>query len=392
MGAADRRGIFRGPSEIVIAPVLVGAAAGSLPGVLSKAVGIERAGHDRVGVRMARASGLVITLLLLAMRTMSGNTPGADPFAFFSPSVRITQGERTRLNNGDVVVRILPADDGHLAVFAATRIGATPSALIHSTRRIETLKRGPLVLGVGRFGTVPSSTDLDNLSLDAADADALRRCRPGDCALKLSADEIESIRAAIARGGAGWRHSAEDAFRAALVDRVRGHQHSGLLALPPYADKDRPFSVGEAFSSIVARSPYLTRAFPDAVNTLQTPLRGTESDQAFYYWSRERYGSGRTVITVTYVRLLEAPTAPQAMTISTQLFASHYVNGAVGLTAIACGRGDGDCYLAYLNRTHTDMLGGIFGGLKRALIEERLARDTPAVLRMITQRIESGET
>jgi hypothetical protein len=342
------------------------------------------------GHRLAGAARFLGALAVLAVGAAASSGVPADPFAFFSPTVRVTPAERTRLDTGDVLVRTLPADDGHLAVFAATRIETAPLALIEWTRNIERLKRGPLVLRVGRFARRPSPRDVEELSLESNDVDALRRCRPGNCEVKLSVEEIEAIRQAIVAAGADWRLAAQQAFRAALVERVRLHHERGLLALPSYADKTHSLSVGEAFSSIIARSPYLVRAFPDAVNTLQTPARDTDSDDAFYYWSQERYGGGRTVVTVTYVRLLPEPArAPQAMTVSTQLFASHYINGAVGLTAIVCDR-VASCYLTYLNRTHSDMLGGLFGGLKRALIEERLESDTPAVLRIIKQRLESG--
>lgn len=343
------------------------------------------------GNGVASTSRLVSALVVVALGTAVASGAMGDPFAFFNPTVRVTSAEQARLDAGHVLVRTLPADDGHLAVFAAVRISAAPSALIEWTRNITALKKGPLVLSVGRFGSPPSLTDVEALSLESDDVDALRRCRPRDCDLKLSAAEIEAIRGAIERAGTNWRGATQQAFRAILVDRVRLHHERGLLALPSYADKTHSVSVGEAFSSIIARSPYLVAAFPDAVNMLQTPTRDAAGDEAFYYWSRERYGSGRSVVTVTYVRLLqEQPGAPQAMTVSTQLFASHYINGAVGVTAIVCGAPVASCYLTYLNRTHTDMLGGLFGGLKRALIKDRLESDTPAVLRVIKQRIESG--
>jgi hypothetical protein len=177
-----------------------------------------------------------------------------------------------------------------------------------------------------------------------------------------------------------------------LIARVRLHQERGLLALPPYADRGRRASVGEAFSAIIARSPYLTSALPNVVNSMLAPPRPRPAvDEAFYYWSHDQYGAGRPVINVTYVRLLQRtdPGVPQALTISTQLFASHYTEGAVGLTAVTCDAA-GTCYLAYLNRTQVDFLGGLFGAFKRAAIEGRIESETPNLLRDVRQRLESG--
>jgi hypothetical protein len=287
-------------------------------------------------------------------------------------------------------VRALPADDGHVAVFAAARLEARPGALIEWTRAIEDLKRTPLVLGVGRFSEPAADDDLDGLTLDKSELDALKRCRVGSCGLKLAATEIAEVEGAIRAAGHQWQAAAQRAFRRILIARVRLHHERGLLALPPYADGARRMSVGEAFTAIAARSPYLTRALPDVVNGLLAPQYAPADDESFYYWSRERSGAGRSVVTVTYVRLLESDTSPQALTVSTQLFGSHYTEGALGLTAVVCDGVGAPCYLAYLNRTQVDVLGGLFGVFKRSLIEGRIESETPALLRAVRQRLEGG--
>jgi hypothetical protein len=48
------------------------------------------------------------------------------------------------------------------------------------------------------------------------------------------------------------------------------------------------------------------------------------------------------------------------------------------------------CYLAYLNRTRVDLLGGLFSGFKRAVIEDRIESDGPKLLREVIRRLESG--
>jgi hypothetical protein len=156
-------------------------------------------------------------------------------------------------------------------------------------------------------------------------------------------------------------------------------------------------SVGEAFSAMTARSPWLTRAYPDVLNSLLAPRRAPPAGDAFYYWSRDRYGSGKTVVTVTYVQLLRSDLMPQAMTLSTQLYASHYIDGALGVTAVVCDAtaatnpaeaGLHSCYLAYVNRTRVDLLGGWFGVFKRAVIEDRVESEGPTLLRAVTRRLE----
>jgi hypothetical protein len=326
----------------------------------------------------------------LSIAAAASGPEAAALFAFFDPTVRVSPGDRARLDNGEVVARVLPADDGHVAFFAAARLDAPADALLEWTRAIEALKRGPMVLAVGRLSNDIADTDLDALMLEKGEIDALKRCRVGHCDIKLAAAEIVGLQAAIRHAGADWRAAAVREFRRILLGRVRLHRERGLLALPPYADRGRGMSVGEAFSAMTARSPYLTRAFPDLVNSLLAPRREpVPAADAFYYWSRERYGAGKTVVTITYVRLLQSDrSGADALAVSAQLYASHYIDGALGVTAVICERAEA-CYLTYLNRTRVDLLGGLFGPLKRAVIEDRIRSDGPELMRGITRRLES---
>ena len=316
-----------------------------------------------------------------------------DPFGFFQPSVKLDERDQTRLAKDDVIVRMLPADDGHVAVFAATRVNASPDRLLQWTRAIESFRQGSQVVGVGRFSEPVADSDVDALTLDDDELNALRKCRVGSCDLKLTAPEVAEVQSAVRAAGKGWRDAMQRSFRRILIARVRLHRERGLLALPPFADRSRRMSVGEAFSAIVARSPYLARALPGVVNSLVAPPQDDIAvDDSFYYWSHDRYGAGRPVVTVTYVRLVrrDEPGVPRTLTISTQIFASHYTEGALGLSAVTCDEAQIACYLAYLNRTQVDFLGGLFGGFKRSAIEGRIESETPNLLRDVRERLESG--
>lgn len=335
---------------------------------------------------------LIVGAAALMSITALAAAQAADPFAFFDPSVTVDARDRARLDSDGVIVRILPADDGHVAVFAATRLEAEPEVLLQWTRSIHSFRQGSQVVAVGRFSDPVADSDLDALKLDDDELNGLRKCRVGNCDLKLAADEIAAVQKAVRTAGKDWRDAAQRAFRRVLVARVRLHRERGLLALPPYADHGRRMSVGTAFSAIVARSPFLTRALPHVVNSLLASEDRASVDESFYYWSHDRYGAGRPVVAITYVRLLRRndPGVPRALTISTQVFASHYMEGALGLTAVICDQTGATCYLAYLNRTQVDFLGGIFGAFKRAAIEGRIESETPNLLRDVLRRLESG--
>ena len=50
----------------------------------------------------------------------------------------------------------------------------------------------------------------------------------------------------------------------------------------------------------------------------------------------------------------------------------------------------GTTYLAYVNRSQVDLLRGWFGGLVRSVLEGRLERHAPQIVRGLRTRLESG--
>jgi hypothetical protein len=316
-----------------------------------------------------------------------------DPFAPLAPTIRVTAADRAALDVGGVIARALPADDGHIGVFAAARFDAQPAALIMWTRAIESLKRGPFVHAVGRFSHPPLDSDLDEVVLDEDDLESLRRCRPGRCDVKLAAMEIEAVTAAIAGAGSDWRAAATAAFKRVLIGRVKMHRAGGLAALPPYAGRSTSASVEEAFDGIVTRSRYLATGLPAVVPALKSPSPDDAATDAFYYWSKEHYGTGKPVISVTHVRYWPPAGGsgrPAAVAASTQIFGSHYIDAALGVTMVLCERDAAPCYLAYVNRTHADVFGGLFGGFKRAVARRRIESQAPGLMRALRDRVQGG--
>ena len=124
----------------------------------------------------------------------------------------------------------------------------------------------------------------------------------------------------------------------------------------------------------------------------QYPRATDPAVESLFYWSKDRL-DGKAEISVTQIAIVQSndPSLPEALAAGKQVFATHYVNGSLSLTAVIRDPEDGRHYLAYLNRSDLDMIGGLFGGLVRRIIEHRVKNDVPAVLRGLRTRIESGE-
>lgn len=318
--------------------------------------------------------------------------PYRDPFEFFAPWIVVSAADRARLDRDQVLARTLSGTDGQTAVFVATRLNAQPDALVVWTRAIAELKRSTFVLAIGRFSDPPTPSDVDTLTLDQRDLDAIQRCRPGDCGLKLSAAEIGSLTAVVAPSGTQWRDAAQREFRRLLVERVKQYRTGGLAALSPPADRRKPRGREDALSAIIAQSPYLTR-LPNVVAWLKEYPQADSAVESFFYWSKEHYGEGKPVISVTHVGIV-CPKSdhrlPAILVVGKQIFATHYLEGGLGLTMVVRDAANGASYLTYINRSQVDSLRGFFGGLVRGMLEDRVERQAPQIIQGLRARLEGG--
>lgn len=347
-------------------------------------------------MRCALSRRLVCTLAAVTVSIAPGPFEGAqkaesDPFEFLAPSVVLSARDRANLDRDQVLARVLSGKGGQLAVFVAARLNAPPDALAAWTRAIADLKRSKFVLQIGRFSDPPRQTDLERLTLDQRDLDAIRQCGPGDCGLKLSAGDIESLTAVRAMSDLEWRNAVQQEFRRLLVQRLLQYQAGGLAALDPPADRRASRRPDDALSAIVEQSPYLAK-LPHVVAWLKAYPRA-DSVESFFYWSKEHYGDGKPVISITHVGIARPESdhrLPAVLVVGKQIFATHYFEGGLGLTMVMRDATRGATYLAYVNRSQVDMLRGLFGAFVRNVLEDRLERQAPLIVGELRARLESG--
>jgi hypothetical protein len=331
-------------------------------------------------VRGCRVGAVLLTGFMAV--TVHGESGGADPFAWLAPAVRLEGETRDRLARGEAVVRVLPSENGELAVFAATPTTAQPDVVASWFGAIGELKRSEFVLGIRRMSEPPTLQDLSGLALDDGDLESLRGCQPGNCEVKLSREDILALRQASTVPGPAWKEAVQTVFRERLLALVNAYRADGLQALPPYADRRSPVSPHEAFARLLTRSPYVTSLL------LSNHLERVDT---FFYWSKEQYGAGKAVVSLTHVDVFRSSltSGPGVLVVSAELFATHYRSASLGVTALTPD-GRGRTYLTYVNRSTLDVLGGMFGGLKRSVLERRLAGESLKTFGVLRSRLESG--
>ena len=317
--------------------------------------------------------------LLLAYSFAAPETP-PDPFAFFQPDVTLTTGDRERLAGGETVTRILPARDGQLAVFAATRLDAPPQSVATWARTTG-----------HRFSDPPVLSDLDDLVLDERDLDALRDCTPGDCQIKLAWPEIVSLRALTATPGGRSSDALQRWFRGTLLGRVLNYRTGGLGCIWPYVDRPVPIRPKDALGAIVMALTFLPlNAHVVTDDLVSYPYVLAAPRDSIFYWSKEQIG-GVAAVTVTHLRIyggVGPRPLPPVLMAGVEIYASHYRTGSLTLMGVV-GTVDAHArYLTYLNRSQVDTLRGPFGRLRRSGLERRVRQETLLMVSGLRERLE----
>jgi hypothetical protein len=327
---------------------------------------------------------------LLALQALTA-LPGIDPFAFLQPSVTITEDDRRKLDRDESIAHAVAGQDRELAVIAVVPVDIDGDRFVAWLRRIEELKKSSYVQAIGRFSDPPQIEDLAGLALDDEDLSDIRACRPQDCALKLSVPEMTRLQTAATEAEEGWRDAVQQAFRDVLLERVRVYLSTGEAA--PYENQENPVWPADRFASLVEHSVFLTEHLPRFAEHLRGyPSSAVPDIESFIYWSKERLAR-KAVISLTHVSILRGqdPLLPDALEAGRQIFATHYVNASLGLTAIVRGEPGGPNYLVYVNRSELDMPGGPFKGILKWFLQRRLKAEAATVLQGLRQRLESGE-
>ena len=330
------------------------------------------------------ASAVALICGVGAAAMAASDSESVTALRWFEPWIEIDTQALRELEKGSVIAKTLPADGSEIAVFIAGAIDVDPAVFVDAVRDTERLWMSEQVPRVRRFSSPPRLQDLEHLRLAADDIEAIRRCRPGDCEVKLTAAEMRRLQAT---------HSVEREFRKVVLDRVLEYQATGFRTTGDFHDHAMPVDPLTATSGLLLRSPWLTEDAPRLAAYMEdfpsTKLPGSDS---FLYWLETEYAFKPTVRVVHVVigrSAQPSATAPDVLVVSRQVYASHYLNGSLSLTALLGGRNGSRQYLAYATRAHVDGMRGWLSGLRRLLIERGVRRRGAAAFEEQRRRIES---
>ena len=319
-----------------------------------------------------------------------------EPAALLKQYVHLRDDDLEKVNAGRVVVKRLETHGGgEVAIFGIARIGVPLDFFLAKYRDITTFKKDPAVLQIGKFSDPPRASDLDSLKLPPEEVEALKSCVAGNCKVKLSEQMIGRFRKEVDWNSPDSAAQAARLMHSMLVDYVNAYLASGNAAMILYDDKKSPAQLDEEFHGLLKGSPYLQEYAPAFYDYLaQNPRDKISGVETFLYWSQEKLGPLKPVLTVTQVSIYRRSSRGRdwCFIASKQIYASHYFDGSLGL-AILTGEhaqtANPAIWMMYFNRSRVDGFTGLLGGLKRALAVSRALSGMEQNIDAIRKRLQA---
>ena len=290
---------------------------------------------------------------------------------------------------GAPVTELIDVDESvEVGVFGAVWIGAPVRRYVDALHDIERFERGGGFKVTKRISSPPALEDFADLRLPDDAFRDLKKCRVGDCVVKLDEPTILRLKAEVDWRSPEARSAADGVMRRFALEFVNGYLEGGNQRLPVYRDHERPVSAAEEFRAMVDQMPELTKHLPNLRRyLLDFPAVSAPGPESFLYWQETEFGL-RTTIRISHVVILEMPDGTAVA--SRMLYASHYFRTGLELRVLVedPSRGPGFWFVT-ISRSRVDGLGGLTGRLIRGRVRDGVRRGSMAALRATKRLLET---
>jgi hypothetical protein len=288
------------------------------------------------------------------------------------------------LEQGQTLVHLLPVTDKReVAVCGLVSLKVPAELFLQSFRESMTRKSNPAILEIGKFSDPPTLADLQTLTIEDRDIEDLKECAVGNCKIKLSAMMIERLHEEVDWEAPDYHFQATQLLKRMLLDYVRDYLARGDVALIEYSDKPKEVQLADEQRALMAASTYIGDELPE----FQPYLKGRTKPEVSLVenaivWSKIKFGL-KPVIAFNHVMVYKRgqESGPQILIASKQIYANHYFDSSLALTAFVNipGASPGS-YLFYENRSRADGLEGPFGRIKRGIVENKAVDGLKVIL------------
>jgi hypothetical protein len=296
-----------------------------------------------------------------------------------------TADDFSAIERGEIVVKVLPVQDKReVAVCGLVRTQAPLEASLRAFRTSMTQQNQNSILQIGKFSSPPTLEDLQALTLEDRDIEDLKQCVVGDCKLKMSGAMMDRFRTEVDWAAPDYKLRATRLFRRMLLDYVRDYLVRGDAALIEYQDQSRPVRLDEEHRELLDSSLYINNFAAEFTQYLKGfPRLELTNVENSINWAKIKFGLKPVTILTHVATYSRSGGVPQILVVSKQLYANHYFDSSLALTALinvpVTGK-TSDSYLLYTNRSRADSLAGSFSRLKRAMVEGEAVANLDAIL------------
>lgn len=314
----------------------------------------------------------------------------APPRPFLRQAVQLTDAQLAAVERGEAVIKQLTTPEkAEVAAFGVVKVKGTQDDFLQKIRQIHVFRKVPEVLQIGRFSAVPTLDDLKGLTWEPADLDALKRCKPGQCDVKVGAAGLERLQKEVDWSSKDAAAKAEAVTKALMIEYVKAYLAGGTNAMGQIVDKKQPKALSEEFRALLKNSPYLPAYIPEFNQYLQDypggKLQGAED---VLYWTKDNFGL-KPVVSITHATFFRRP-SPQSGTIVAlkTLYASHFFNSALEMIAAVDTPDHKGFYLMNLYRTRIDPPTGMLSGVLMGRVKSGVEQGVSENLKTAKARIE----
>ncbi len=346
-----------------------------------------------IKTRLATAVALLVILQGARSGALSAGSgqrslpPALD--SFLTRDARGSASDRETLLAGEPAVKLLEADPAReVAVFGAVWVNAPAALYVEQVKSIEQFERGKAFHITKRISDPPNADDFAALEISDQDFNDLKDCKIGDCALKLDADGLRTIRAGVVWGRPSARGDATALFRRMALEYVEGYREGGNARLAVYRDKDHPTFVANEFRSMIDRMPRLASDLPDLKQyLLEYPKVKLLNSTDFLYWQEVQFGLKPT-IRINHLVIQER--RDRTVIVSKMLYANHYFWTALEVRLLLPDPAGGPGFwFVTINRSRSDGLSGFTGRIVRERVRNEVEEGTRAALVATKTKVES---
>jgi hypothetical protein len=327
--------------------------------------------------------------------TAGANAPAAEALrATLRKQLQLSDSEMVSLTRGRPIVKTLPAAMGReMNTAGGVRItSAAMARFVSEFKTLEGFKTSQFIKQIRKFSDPPRVSDLDALVIEQEDLDSLRACRIGECDVQLAAEDIKRFNTEV-----NWRspdapRAAATLYKAVLFAHLDKYRAGGMDKLLAYQDREATVRLAAETTDLLAAKPSILEQAPAFQHHIRRYPSGANANmENFFYWSKETFGF-KPVVVLNHVSVYTDADTGNVLIATTQIYASHYLDGSIGIHALlpdSMSANEPGFYWLYMNRTRIGRLGGFLGSISRPIVQRKARAGLMKSMQQTKQRFEA---